>query len=1133
MVIEFDEATLAQVRAADPRRSTWLTANAGSGKTRVLTDRVARLLLAGTAPEKILCLTYTKAAATEMQNRLLARLGKWAMLPKPDLRAELARLGEAGEPDLPAARRLFARAIEAPGGLKVQTIHSFCAGVLRRFPIEAGVPHGFTELDDRSAALIRADLIEEMAREDHPVLADLLALHSGENLDGFLAGLRGFEAPPDPVLLWRTCGLRGDEDMAALLAECFADGCRVIAALIPHLAKGGSNDQKAGAKLSAGDWQRPGLAELGILEGVLLTGASAKEPFAPKYDSFPTKALRGGSCVDLIDDLAILMERVAAARPRRIALSQAMRSLSLHRFAHEFLNRYRARKAGLGHLDFDDLIDRTARLLSESSMAQWVLFRLDGGIDHILVDEAQDTSPAQWQVIERLTDEFTSGQGTREGGRSLFVVGDPKQSIYSFQGADIAVFEARRAGFAAAFQVARNPMQVLELRHSFRSSTAILGLVDQVFAGQAAQGLGDPPQHRAFRREMPGRVDLWPAIPKPERPEPGDWTDPVDQPAENSEVTQLARAIARQISRMLGQPIFDAKTGQVRRIRAGDVLILVQRRSELFAEVIAALKSANLPVAGADRLKLAGEMAVKDIRAVLSVLATPEDDLSLAACLRSPLFGISEEQLYRLAAGRKRGEYLWRRLRDSTHRAAVETLADLMGQTGFMRPYDLIQRLLIRHGGRERLLARLGPEAQDGMDELLSQALAYESGETPSLTGFLVWLSGDDVEVRRQLGGSSAQGEGLIRVMTVHGSKGLESPIVIMPDTAKRRPPREGQILRAADGTAIWRGRKGERTQSTEALAEEQTRRQLEERKRLLYVGLTRAESWLIVAAAGETDEESWHGLVEAGFGRSDLTLTRLPFPLGGEIRRLSFGDWPESAPEQIHMSAEVVAEPDWMRAPPPPMPPKRRPVAATALGGAKVMTGADVDRTDVDGDDAVSAMLFGTRLHLLMEHLPGRDPGAWPGIARDVLADAEGGLPEPEALAALLDEARAVLTAPALAEVFDLPPGAELFRELALSAPLPGLGMLYGKIDRLVVTPERILAVDYKSNRDLPGRPEDTPLGILRQMAAYRAALSQLWPGREVRAAVLWTAARSLMPLPGPLLDQIMAGLDPALSGA
>ena len=1128
-----DEATLAQVRAADPRRSTWLTANAGSGKTRVLTDRVARLLLAGTAPERILCLTYTKAAATEMQNRLLRRLGEWAMLPEAGLRKELAALGEVGEPDLPAARCLFARAIETPGGLKVQTIHSFCAGVLRRFPLEAGVPHGFSELDDRTGTLIRAEIIEDMAREDAPELQDLLTLQSGEQIDGFLAGLKGFDAPPDAAAVWEMAGLEAGFGWADLKRDVFVGGnADVITKIIPLLAASGANDSKAAAKLSDGDWAAPAMAELAILEGVLLTGSGAKEPFTAKIGSFPTKGLRSGACAPFMDDLDHLMARVEGARAQRLALSHAERTLALQRFGHAFHLRYEAAKRGAGWLDFDDLIGKTAALLSESSMAQWVLFRLDGGIDHILVDEAQDTSPEQWQVIQRLTDEFTSGDGARaDDERTLFVVGDPKQSIYSFQGADIAVFEERRQGFSEAFEAVGRPMQVLELRHSFRSSAAILSAVDAVFAGDAARGLGDPPRHIAFRTALPGRVDLWPAIPKPDAPEPGDWTDPVDQGAENSETSELARAIAEGIAGMLGQPIFDAKTNKIRRIRAGDVLILVQRRSDLFAEVIGALKAARLPVAGADRLKLAAELAVMDIRSTLAVVATPEDDLALAEALRSPLFGLSEDDLYRLAVGREGKAYLWQRLRESDHRQAVEILSDLMGQTGFMRPYDMISRLLIRHNGREKLIARLGPEAEDGIDELLSQALVYEGSDVPSLTGFLVWLEGDEVEVRRQAGSASEEGEGLIRVMTVHGSKGLESPIVIMPDAAKRRAPREAQIMRVPGAAPVWRGRKDERPADIATLAAEQTERQILERKRLLYVGLTRAETWLIVAAAGEVGlgEDSWHAQVGDGLARLEgMVESRHKAPFGGEIRRFSHGDWPESAPETAPREEVVIAEPDWLRQPAQTRSRPPRPVAATALGGAKVI-GAP---SDVEGDIA-AAMLAGTRLHLLLEHLPDHDPDEWEQLARDILSNEEGGLPDDETLAELLTEAADVVGAPELGEVFDLPADAVVLREVSLVGELPDFGVITGAVDRLIVTPARVLAVDFKSNREVPEGPAATPLGILRQLAAYRAALRQIYPDRAVAVAVLWTKARRMEVIGDDLLDQSLVGVDQRLFGS
>lgn len=1115
-----NEASLNQIAAADPLRSTWLTANAGSGKTRVLTDRVARLLLAGTPPERILCLTYTKAAATEMQNRLLGRLGAWAMLPEPQLRAELAALGEAGEPDLAEARRLFARAIETPGGLKVQTIHSFCAALLRRFPLEAGVPMGFAELDDRSAGALRARVLEEMAEAGDPVIADLTQLHSGEGIDGFLASLSeaDFAAPPDPAAIWAALDLAPGLTEDALLAQVFqgAEG-DLCDALIPLMRAGKSTDAKLAELLASRDWRLPDMACLRLLCGALLYGKDAKSPFGAKIGKIPTKDLYNGPCARLVPDLEALMERVELARPLMNALEAAQKTLALHRFGHAFTRRMAEEKAAHGWLDFDDLIRKTAALLEESSMAQWVLWRLDGGIDHILVDEAQDTSPEQWRVVRRLTDEFTSGAGAHDRPRTLFVVGDPKQSIYSFQGADITVFDEMRTRFADGFQAVQQPMQQRGLAHSFRSSPAILRLVDAVLQGEAARGLGDAPRHIAFRDGLPGRVDIWPALPKPEKPERADWTQPVDAPAENDADVELARAIARQIKGMLGTPILDAKKGTPRPLGAGDIQILVQRRADLFEALIAQLKAAGLPVAGADRLKLAAELAVRDITATLAVLATPEDDLCLAAALRSPLFGLSEDDLYRLAAGRGR-EFLWARLRHSQHRAVWDVLNDLADHADYLRPHDLIARLLTRHGGRAALLARLGPEAEDGIDELLSQALAYEQVETPSLTGFLVWLQSDEVEVKRQLPGGAG---GLIRVMTVHGSKGLESPVVILPETQKRRAPNGARTVRV-EGMPVWRGSADERCDAVALAVGDWEQRQEEERRRLLYVAMTRAESWLIVAAAGETGDgqDSWHAMIAEGAGRAGLDTAPLEIEGIGTGQRLSFGDWPQAAQAAEPAPPVHTALPDWTRQMPPNPPDYVAPVTATGLGGAKVL-GA------VSDGDREAAMLRGTRVHLLLEHLPHHARSDWPRLARAVLAGGEGGLPEPDELADLLAEAEAILSAPALAEVMQPEPGMAVLEEVALTAPIAGLGTLNGVVDRLIVGKARVLAVDYKTNSEVPARPEDTPEGILRQMAAYRAALRAIYPARRIEVAVLWTAARALMILPDAVLDGALPALD------
>ncbi|MDR5652680.1 double-strand break repair helicase AddA [Ruixingdingia sedimenti] len=1087
-----DAASERQVQAADPGASTWLSANAGSGKTRVLTDRVARLLLAGCQPQRILCLTYTKAAASEMQNRLFRRLGAWAMLEEGALRAELDQLGVGGTQDaetLAAARRLFARAIETPGGLKIQTIHSFCASLLRRFPLEAGVSPQFTEMDDRTAELLRAEIIEEMADADDGVIAALARHYSGESFTDLAAECArhraGFAAPHD---LHAAFGLPEGMTAKRLLADVFLGGeAAWLAKAAPVLAQGKATDVKLAETLAALDLDAPDLGVLAALEGLFLFGEKTKAPFAAKIGSLPTKDTRA-ALGPLLAPLEDWMARVEAARPGRLALVAAMRGAVLQAFASRFLPEYERRKLLRGWLDFDDLILRARALLTDPSVAQWVLYRLDGGIDHILVDEAQDTSPDQWKVIELLAQEFTAGEGARGEGRTIFVVGDRKQSIYSFQGADLSTFEAMQAQFGTRLAAAQQGLNVLELEYSFRSSPAVLNVVDRTFGPEA---LGGAVRHLAFRSAMPGRVDVWPALPPADDPEPQDWFDPVDMPAPRHHTAELAETIAAEIGRMIAAraPV-PAQGGGFRPVRAGDFLILVQRRSALFQQIIRACKARGLPIAGADRLRLGAEMAVRDLAALLSFLSLPEDDLSLAAILRSPLFGWGEAALHDLAHGRK--GYLWAALRDrATDFADTHgVLTDLRDQADYLRPFELIDRMLTRHDGRRKLIARLGPEAEDGIDQFLQQALAYERVEIPSLTGFLGWLQTDDIEVKRQPDSAGNR----IRVMTVHGAKGLEAPVVILPDTADRKLPEQGEIVTLADGTPIWRVASADMPPAmAEARAEAQARRAAEN-LRLLYVAMTRAESWLIVAAAGKLDKgEAWHDLIRAGAEAAGAVAQ--DFPTGAGLR-LQHGDWPDTA-------AEVVAA-----APPapPPLPPWARSHAATPprpmaalspsdLGGAKALAG--------EGDP--DALARGTALHRLLELLPGRAEAEWEPLARTL----------PGADAGLLAEAGAVLRDPALAALF----APDTLAEVPVVADLGGRRMM-GAIDRLVVTPDRVLAVDFKSNRIVPPRPEDVPEGILRQMGAYAAALAQIYPGRRVETAVVWTAAPLLMPLPQDLVN-------------
>ena len=1086
------DASTRQIAAADPARNTWLSANAGSGKTRVLTDRVARLLLSGVEPQHILCLTYTKAAASEMQNRLFKRLGEWAMMPEPALRDTLATLGEGALPPdrLSRARQLFARAIEAPGGLRIQTIHSFCASLLRRFPLEAGVPPGFTEMDDRAARQMRAEIVEEIA--DGPSAAVARRLTEVQNGEDFgklveqIASHRaGFQTPLTAAEIWPLFGLAVGFTLGDILSDVFfGDEAAWMSGVVSILAGGSKTDAKAAETLRVLDLRTPSSSTLMALEDCLLNKGGSADPskhFAAKIGSFPTKPVQP-LLGDLIDPLNNLMARVEAARAKRVAFSAAEKTLALHDFAAVFLPDYATRKAARGYLDFDDLITRAKGLLTDPSLAAWVLYRLDGGIDHILVDEAQDTSPEQWRLIEALSAELIAGEGANSRDRTLFVVGDKKQSIYSFQGADVTAFDLMRGHFGS--RLAGGPgLATSALEHSFRSSPAVLKVVDATFTPDQHTALGGGSHHLAFNATLPGRVDVWPVLGKDDKPEPGPWFEPLDTPHPEDPNVELAKRIAEWIRDRVesGEQIPQAGKPD-RPIHYGDFLILVQRRSELFREIIRACKVLGLPIAGADRLKLGGELAVKDLAALLAFLDTPEDDLSLAAVLRSPLCGWTEADLFRLAHPRK--GYLWEALRDHPGQDATRAfLNDMRSQADFLRPYDLIERVLHRHDGRRKLIGRLGPEAEDGIDELLSQALSYEATEVPSLTGFLAWMETDEVEVKRQLDGEGSR----IRVMTVHGAKGLEAEIVILPDTCDRSPQDRDQLYRLPDGPPVWKVAKDESPALIAAERAARAERDAAERLRLLYVAMTRARSWLVVAGAGKTTQAGcWHNLISAGVQAAGTTA------LADGILRHAFGNWPGPAPRAMASETQITL-PIWATLPAPEPLRAAKVLSPSDLGGAKALPGEPLYPEP-------EARARGTALHLLLERLPAHDLGQWDSLAAALI-------PAPLHLADTLAEARLVLGHRDLAPLF----GPDTLAEVAVTAPW-GDRVLAGTIDRLVIAPDCVLIIDYKSNAVIPDRPEATPEGILRQLGAYAHMLSQIYPDRRVETAVLWTKAPRLM---------------------
>ena len=1085
-----NEATQAQIAAADPQFSTWLSANAGSGKTRVLTDRVARLLLAGSEPQSILCLTYTKAAASEMQNRLFKRLGEWAMLDDQALEQQLADLGETTRNDLSRARTLFARAIEAPGGLKIQTIHSFCSAILRQFPLEAGVSPQFRELDEVGQTALLETVLDEMARQGAPALGPVTRIVAEQSLDGLAKAVARNRMQFQHPLSW-TAACRFFEIDSSLTAEeiqrnaldmddlaFIKEAGRVIS------TSTSVNDRKLSEKFSR---LPDAITErtLEILEDCLLDGSGAKNPFSAKVGRAVTKGFQKETFQPYADRLDAIMERIETACRQRRALDGAQKTFAVHEFAAAFLPTYERAKENAGVLDFDDLIQKAGHLLTERSL-EWVLYKLDGGIEHILVDEAQDTSPLQWNVIDSLAREITSGESDRER-RTIFVVGDKKQSIYSFQGADARAFDRMQATLTE--RLSNGPTLVSrELLFSFRSSDAILTAVDSVFDSDVDRGLGRDIRHRAFHSALPGRVDLWPLAPKPEKETKPEWYEPVDRTGADDPKVILANRIAETIQDMIGKVTIPMQNGQSRKVRAGDFLILVQGRGALFDNIIRACKALDLPMAGADRLKIGGELAVKDLVALLSFLALQEDDLALASALRSPLFGWSEKQLYDLAQGREQ-KYLWAELRErkGDYPDTYAHLTALLRQVDFLRPYELLELILTQYDGRRKLLARLGPEAEDGINELLNQALVFEQDNVPSLTAFLTRAQSEDIEIKRQ---SDASGN-LIRVMTVHGAKGLESPIVILPDTTRPEKGPSDPLILDSDNVPFWRMSTNNIADALRGTAEMNKELAHQERQRLLYVAMTRAETWLIVCGAenDRTSRKNWYLDVQAGLEANEPQAIDTPF---GQGWRLARGIWPTSSSETTERPAAKSPKfPPYLQNDATEPAKQGRILSPSDLGGEKALGGSAREEED--------ALRHGRQIHRLLEFLPGTDRKL--DTAARILAAGEDPVDKTK-VKPLFDEALGVINA--YPDLFD----GDALSEVDVAALLPTpCQRVSGTIDRLIIEPGLVTVIDFKSNPVVPAKAEDVPEGILRQMGAYLEAIETIFPGDDIRLKIIWTS--------------------------
>jgi ATP-dependent helicase/nuclease subunit A len=1158
-----------QMSAASPDAHKWVSASAGTGKTKVLVARLIRLLLGGVSPDSILCLTFTKAGAAEMANRIRTTLASWVRMPDADLRMELTALGVSCTPDvMTLAPTLFVRMIDAPGaGLRIQTIHSFSQSLLKDFPMEAGLMPGFRAMDDGETALTKQTILSELlenaeapnapnAARQFLVAIQGMAERSGEektlsyvfanassatgmdipdcNLESYVRHLLGL--PPGDWQIWLEEQLANSAVDAALAK---------VAAAASEWKTGTATVEKMQPALTG--WQVGDISQRTALLPKIHAIFTTNENNVRDYFSKGMKSVHEEAkfLSQYFSELANLENRIAFAT----YLAQSLFAL------RHFAQAYAAHKQALGLADYDDLIRNVEMLLKSKDIGPWIQFKLDTQIDHILVDEAQDTNANQWEIVKAITDDFFAGEGQKAGRqRTLFVVGDFKQAIFSFQGSSPHAFEAASHYFEERAAAIDAPFDRLDLGNNFRTTRPILSAVDAVLAqlGPAEMGMDrDFTPHIANRDHLPGRVILWPLVcgaevdatddlrDNDENDGNGDGNADEDPTAEYIEKPAfiLAENIARQIRHWIDHGL------DGRSVQPGDIMVLLRKRTDIAALIVAKLYNQGVAVEGVDRLLLKRPIVVQDLLVAARFAVQPNDDLSLAALLTSPLIGWGQDQLMEVAAGRDKGVSLREAINRRDDLAETKSVLDsLLNMADFVSPYRFFETILSGPmQGRRTLLARLGEEARDPMDALLNQALAFAQDGKVSLVEFLHVFDSDDREIKRESGGAARA----VRVMTVHGSKGLEAPIIILADAAidpdsNKNSAFEWEIT-PKQSLPMPNSRSADRFGPLAQAYEAHKRKLAEENWRLMYVAMTRARDVLCVAGSIKAPHKDWTEAKKKGETTPDqaappnswyrriAALAQMPewWPVQddsaiwsehGQI--MAFGDQNLASGDarkanQAAKPQPQIAMPAWLYANVQEEPRPPRPLAPSLI------------IADQDGEmpamlsnaPQVLAQRRGIAMHRLFELLPNVAQGQ---RAERAAAWLQRHYPDlNDQVDAMIVKVMQVLEAAEFAALF----GPESLPEVPIAAVVGGR-VISGQVDRLLVTTDRVTVIDYKTSRFVPASLEKAPQSHIKQMVAYVAALETIFPNKAVDAGLLYTSGPSLLMLQSEMINALKQDL-------
>lgn len=1025
------EVNKEQQMASNPTLSAWVSASAGSGKTKVLTDRVLNLMLTNGAPEKILCLTFTKVAAAEMANRLTDILKRWAMADNDELKQQIYQLLQE-EPDenlLKRAKGLFTKVLEIPGGLKMMTIHSFCTSLLHRFPLEADVPPNFTVLEDLTANQMMQSALTEVLNDDE-MAKEISKLAPILSQDDLLKTLNNC-LKERTTLFSLINKFNGLENIIQQIKKEF-------------LIEKYDNEQQIINEFFSTE-------EFEFLKSKLLT----KEGRINKKKENDPQAL----------SVWETQEKIKAFQMAKI-------NFVLFKILYRILEFYQRHKNEQSALDYDDLIDKTMELLNSKDMASWVLYKLDGGLEHILVDEAQDTNPKQWQIIEKICDDFFAGESRNEKLRTLFVVGDKKQSIYSFQGARPDEFERRHQFFKEKITASQNDFKTIPFNFSFRSTGAVLDLVNAVLKNpQASEGVIIPGEdfiHLGKRQNDGGLVEIWPLEEMPAKNDLDSWTLTGQRIQDTSSMVKMCQKIATKIHQMIqDKEILESKN---RPIQAGDFLILLQKRGQLMNELVRALKEYNVPVAGVDRLALTEHIAIQDLLALTRFVLLPEDDLNTACLMKSPLINLTEDDVFKVCHNRG-NKSVWDQMQLFFPKQS-EILKRIMNLADNVPPFEFYETVLDEFQARLLFVARLGIEVNEALDAFLDIALQFENQQSPSLQGFLSWMSRQDIVIKRDMDQKNMDA---VRIMTVHGSKGLQGNIVFLPDTRgqKKGFSTRETLIWTATGLPLWIPNKDNAPHQINTILDDINQKDEQERRRLLYVALTRASDRLYITGFDKYKKpqaNNWYDLILNSLGMQE-TKEKITFHCPQKTSVVS------KTQKQIPYDFDTL--PQWAKT--MPLPDKKTPVLSPSKMGI-----FEKDKENAVG--LTQALEKGIFIHKMLQYLPT--------------------LSKEKREQFLINFTPKDMQVPyQLLQLIENPEIKDLFGPDSL-AEVPVIGWLdnqkiAGQIDRLVVREKDVLIIDYKTNKIVP---DTVPENYKAQLSAYRDLIKKIFPDKIIKSYLLWT---------------------------